>query len=213
MNITWIGHSCFKIENDGFIIVTDPYVPGSVPGLKDVDETAQLVCCSHEHADHAYRDGIKIVTCGESAPDIQKISSWHDEVKGAKRGPNTIHVFDFEGKRVVHMGDIGCDLNDYEISMLQGADILLIPVGGYYTIGAEQAAEMVKKLKAGIVIPMHYRDDTLHFGYDVIGTVDQFLDAFGENVILEERCSVNTEDYSDGNDTIIIRMIPQNAGA
>ena len=83
--ITWIGHSCFKIEADGFAIVTDPYEDGSVPGIGPVREQANLVLASHEHFDHNARQLVKVVEAADCPFRITEIATWHDEVQGAKR--------------------------------------------------------------------------------------------------------------------------------
>ena len=107
MKITWIGHSCFKIESAGYAIITDPYEDGYVPGLKPLRESADMVLCSHEHGDHNARNLIKIKE-GQKCPfTVETIDTWHDEVHGKKRGPNTIHILEAEGIRVAHMGDLG----------------------------------------------------------------------------------------------------------
>ena len=99
--------------------------------------------------------------------------SWHDEVQGAKRGPNTMRIFSAEGLRVAHLGDLGCGLTPEQAEALSGLDALLIPVGGFYTIDAGQAKAVVDQLKPRVVVPMHYRGKD--FGYEVIGSVEDFL--------------------------------------
>ena len=92
MKITWIGHSCFKIEEGGHSIVIDPYDDNYVPGLKPVRESAQVVLASHEHGDHNARNRVTLVPGGEGPFTITKIETYHDPEKGALRGRNTIHV-------------------------------------------------------------------------------------------------------------------------
>lgn len=175
MKITWIGHSCFLIEKDNYKIVIDPYEPDSVPGIKEVKENANMVLCSHEHHDHNYRDGITLINNQNNPFTIKQISTYHDDVKGAKRGKNIIHIIDDGAQKVAHMGDLGCMIDVDIIDMLQDIDVLLIPVGGYYTIDGNQAAKITKILKPRIVVPMHYRDDVIPFGFNVIDTVDTFI--------------------------------------
>ena len=99
MKITWIGHSCFKIEEGGYSIVIDPYDDNYVPGLKPVRESTQVVLASHEHGDHNARNRVTLVPGGEGPFTITKIETYHDPEKGALRGRNTIHVFSAGGKR------------------------------------------------------------------------------------------------------------------
>ncbi|MCC8164199.1 MAG: MBL fold metallo-hydrolase [Lachnospiraceae bacterium] len=176
MKITWIGHSCFKIEKEDYAIVVDPYEDGSVPGLKPVRENADLVLCSHEHADHNFRGGVTLSGRTKMPFSIEKVSTWHDEVKGAKRGNNQIFIIDDGENRIAHLGDLGCELMPDQLQKLRNLDAVMIPVGGFYTIDARQAAELVRRLKPRIVIPMHYRSDRDQYGYDVIGTVDEFTE-------------------------------------
>lgn len=177
MNITWIGHSCFKIESQGFQIVLDPYQDGSVPGLRPVREQADQVLCSHGHGDHCGTQGVSLRR-GQSSPfTAEAIETWHDDRQGALRGANTIHILDDGQCRVAHLGDLGCGLDPGQKEKLRGLTALLIPVGGYYTIDAVQAKRLVDELAPTVVIPMHYRGQG--FGFDVIGTVDEFTGLCG----------------------------------
>ena len=176
MKITWIGHSCFKIEQDGFSIITDPYADGYVPGLKPLRETADLVLCSHEHGDHNARSLVTIQH-GKACPfTITKLETWHDEVKGAKRGPNTIHIIEDSGTKIAHLGDLGCEPEEDQLELLKGVTVCMIPVGGFYTIDGKQAADLIRKINPRTVIPMHYRDDKKDFGFDVIDTCGTFAE-------------------------------------
>ncbi len=128
--------------------------------------------CSHEHSDHNYRAGVKL--SGKAAElRVEKIQTFHDEKQGALRGPNTIHVLEAEGLRVAHLGDLGHRLSEAQIAALGRVDILLIPVGGHFTIGPDVAAELAEQLQPAITVPMHYRG--AGFGYAVIGPVEDFL--------------------------------------
>ena len=173
MKIEWFGHSCFRINES---LVIDPYQDGSVPGLPNLRVSANKVICSHQHADHNGADCVKIVPGDDSAFAITEIPSWHDNQQGALRGPNTIFVIKCENLRVAHLGDLGCKLDDTQKRQLQNLDILMIPVGGFFTIDADQAASIAKELKPKCIIPMHFRGDG--FGYDVLGTVDLFAKHF-----------------------------------
>ena len=128
--------------------------------------------CSHEHRDHGARE---LVTLTGHAPafSVETISTFHDPEGGALRGPDTIHILSAEGMRLAHLGDLGCELAPEQLDRLRGLDVLLIPVGGYYTIDAKQAQALAEELKPRIVVPMHYRSDT--FGYEVISGVEDFL--------------------------------------
>lgn len=179
MQIIWLGHSCFKIKSSNAVVMIDPYKDGSVPGLSDVRESADLVLCSHEHEDHSGRECVTL--SGKDTPDIKitKIESYHDEHEGAQRGKNIIHVLEADGYRIAHLGDLGCALREEQKEPLKNLDLLLIPVGGFFTIDAHKAAELIRELKPKTVIPMHYREDGNAYGYDVIGTVSEFTEIAG----------------------------------
>ena len=180
MKITYVGHSCFLYENeDGGKIVFDPYKPGSGPGYADMDIAADEIVVSHGHADHsgdAYVDKAEPPYDGEF--EIGVLKTYHDSKMGLIRGRNNISIVNIDGLRVVHMGDIGCELRQAELDILMHCDILMIPVGGYFTIGPRQAYEMVSKIDPKVVIPMHYRGEG--FGYKEIGGKEDFLDLFAD---------------------------------
>lgn len=178
LNIKYWGHSCFSAELEGFTVVFDPYEPGYVPGLAPLELTANAVLCSHGHGDHAYAAAVT-VTGGESPFTLETIRCPHDDAGGKKRGMNTIHILRSDGLSLAHMGDIGCMLPEADINRLRGVDVLLIPVGGYYTIDAAQASALADAIGARVVIPMHYRTEKSGFG--VLGTVSDFT-ALRENV-------------------------------
>ena len=136
--------------------------------------------CSHEHGDHNARD---LVTLREGkAPvfRVETISTYHDDQKGAKRGPNTIHILDDGVFRAAHAGDLGCALSGEELEKLKGLDVLMVPVGGYYTIDAAQARALVNAVKPRIVIPMHYRGQG--FGFDVLAELEDYTRLCGDVV-------------------------------
>ncbi len=172
IKLTWLGHSCFRAECATSKIIIDSFAPGSVPGLRDIHEQAQMALCSHEHHDHNYREGVTL-TGGESEIDVQSYPSFHDDCQGEKRGPNSIHVLSDGSVRIAHMGDIGCMPSPEVIEALRGVDAMLIPVGGYYIVGPKEAMEIVEATAPRVVIPMHYRSPD--FGFDVLGPVEDFL--------------------------------------
>ncbi len=193
MKLTWIGHSCFKIEKDGYSIVIDPYENGSVPGLAPVSEQADRVLCSHEHSDHNYRAGVRQSRRPGFPFEIKVLDTFHDDAKGAKRGKNKIHIISDGENKVAHFGDLGCELTPEQKEQLQGLDAVMIQVGGYFTIDAKQAAAIIQELKPRITVPMHYRDDAAGFGFDVLDTVDAFTKAMGGAVGIG-KSSLETEE-------------------
>lgn len=172
MKITYLGHSCFKLESQGYSIVLDPYQDGKVPGYQPVRETADQVLCSHGHGDHCGVENVALRQGGTSPFTVETIETWHDDQQGALRGQDTIHILDDGQCRVAHLGDLGCELSPEQVDRLHGLTALMIPVGGYYTIDAVQASRLADELDPTVVIPMHYRGEG--FGYDVIGPVEAF---------------------------------------
>ena len=172
MKIIWNGHSRFTVETQDGTVVLDPYSDGSVPGFDPLRLQADRVLCSHGHRDHSSTGCVQLSgkPCGV---EVREIPSWHDDAKGKKRGSNTIFVLLSEGLKIAHLGDLGCALNEEQISGLSDLDALMIPVGGYYTIDADQAMTIVRQLQPRVTIPMHYR--FAGHGYEEIDTLDRFL--------------------------------------
>lgn len=195
MTVTWYGHSCFKAEAEGYSIVMDPYEDNNVPGLPALCVSANQVLCSHEHGDHNYRDGVELAEgSGPNPWKISWIDTYHDDKKGELRGANRIHILDYHGIRLVHMGDLGCELTKEQIEEIGRPDALLIPVGGYYTIDAVKAKEISDVLGAVVTIPMHYRSET--FGYPVIGTLEEYTKLCDDTVV----CGGNSIQITKGMD-------------
>ena len=178
MKLTWYGHACFLAETAEGSVVFDPYAPGSVPGLTLPPLRADAVVCSHGHRDHGYAAGVAL---SGREPDftLRTIPCFHDDRQGALRGENRITVLEAEGLRLVHLGDLGHALSAEQLAEIGKPDVLLIPVGGHYTIGPAEAEALARALEPRLAIPMHYRG--AGFGYDVIGPVEDFTRRF-ENV-------------------------------
>lgn len=205
MTLTWIGHSCFRLEEDGYTILLDPYEDNKVPGLAAVRENANLVLCSHEHGDHNARQCVNLVAGGKNPWQITRIDTYHDDKKGALRGENTIHVLDNGSCRIAHFGDIGCPLTEGQAGQLQGLDVALVPVGGYYTVDAPQAKEIMDTIRPRVIIPMHYRSES--FGFDVIGPVEGFTEFYQDVVWLKG----STFAYDGKTAGRVVVLHPQNA--
>ena len=155
MRIVWNGHSCFTLESNQGTVVLDPYQPDSVPGLAPLSLRADLALCSHGHRDHNAREAVQL-TGAAPALQIQELHTFHDPEGGALRGENTIHVITAEGLRVAHLGDLGCWPEPELLEQLRDLDALLIPVGGYYTVDAKGALNIMDTIHPNITIPMHY---------------------------------------------------------
>ena len=179
VSVTWLGHSCFKLVYKGWSLIVDPYADGSVDGLPPLRERADAVYCSHGHGDHCGKDAVTL-TGGKAPADfaVQTAQCPHDHHGGTKRGMNTIHVFSFGSPRVAHMGDVGCHPGEDAMEILRRCDLLLIPVGGFFTIDAKEAFDLAQEIAPRAVVPMHYRSDGQGFGYKVIGELEPFLALF-----------------------------------
>ena len=193
MKITWLGHSCFMLETTGGTIVFDPYSDGSVPGWQLKQLTADEVLCSHQHADHGGTEKVTLTGKGCSCA-VDRIDCFHDDAHGAMRGKNIIHIVSAEGMRVVHMGDIGHELSDAQYERIGTPDVLLIPIGGHFTIDAATAKRMADRIGARITVPMHYRGEG--FGYDVIGTLDEYTSLCSDVKYLDTN-SFDPADYAE----------------
>jgi len=177
MDIKWLGHACFSLSTGKNTIVFDPYAPMGAYG--ELKLTASKVLVSHGHFDHNYEVGVTLTPWEEDPDcDIGTIASYHDEQQGALRGSNLIHIVSMNGFRAVHLGDLGHMLEGDALERIRGCDLLMIPVGGFYTIDAAVAAELVKKLAPKCVIPMHYRFGD--YGPEPISGVEPFLESIEE---------------------------------
>ena len=179
MNIKWLGHASFLITSDsGVKIITDPYETGGDLSYGQIKESADIVTISHDHFDHnnvASVGGKPEVVKGRAKVKgikFKGIPTYHDEVEGGQRGKNTIFCFEVDGVKVCHLGDLGHRLGGKQVAEIGSVDILLIPVGGFYTIDARAATEVCNQLKPRVVIPMHYKNARCGFP---IASVEEFL--------------------------------------
>ena len=170
MKITWLGHACFLLESEGYRVILDPCK--GVPGVKDTAGEADAVYCSHGHFDHCHTDEIRIAQGGISPFTVKEIASFHDDANGAKRGGNTIRTLTAEGITVVHLGDLGHTLSAEQVAAIGKCDVLLIPVGGTYTLDIAQAKQVAEQVSPRVIVPMHYRRGEM--GFDVLQTVEEF---------------------------------------
>ena len=177
MDVTWLGHGCFRLRGRGAAVVTDPYPPAI--GLKLSRLDADLVTVSHEHENHNYtqvvRDAYEIRGPGEyevAGVSVIGVPTFHDAEKGAKHGRNTVYLIEIDDVRVCHLGDLGHKLDDAEAEAISAPDVLLVPVGGHTAIDAAQAAEVVRQLEPRYVVPMHYAIPGLKLQLD---SLDRFL--------------------------------------
>jgi L-ascorbate metabolism protein UlaG (beta-lactamase superfamily) len=189
MQVEWYGQSAFRLTDGAATVVIDPFddvtllrergLGWDYPAIAGVD--ADVVLVTHEHVDH---NGVGAIggdpvtlrsTAGRlSSPigEVVAVAAEHDEVAGSERGPNTLFAFRLGGRRIAHLGDLGQRaLRAEQIAALGRIDVLFVPIGGWPTIGAAQAAEVATELGASVIVPMHYRTERI----DWLEPVDEFL--------------------------------------
>lgn len=203
MKIQYLGHASFRLISDiGTTVVCDPY-KGDMVGFDMPRVRCDVVTVSHHHDDHDCMDGIigspAVLDCeGQCCADdiaITSVATYHDDVQGAKRGNNLVFCFVIDGLTVVHMGDVGC-LDENVIKRVTDCDVMLLPVGGEFTVDAATAKQYVDGAKPKIVIPMHYKSKGHAFEID---GVDKFTALFNKDYV----------EFSDG-DTLTLDDVPQN---
>jgi L-ascorbate metabolism protein UlaG (beta-lactamase superfamily) len=221
MLLKWFGQSCFRIQaktprGDTFI-VTDPY--SNKYGLKKPRLTADILTVSHEHEDHADIKSVKgtshnpepflIKGPGEYEVNnifIYGIPSWHDNEQGKQRGPNTIYVFSIENMTLAHLGDLGQkELTAEQLEYVEEVDILLIPVGGTFTLNAKEASNIISQIEPRIVIPMHYHLPGLKIGGGKkIDGVDKFIKEFGNKKEELDKLRISKKDLPQEETKLIV---------
>jgi len=190
MQVEWYGQSAFRLTADGTTVAIDPFgdmsalgsshgIHWEYPAIDGLE--ASLLLVTHEHRDH---NAVEVVggepevlrstagTLESPLGEVVAIASEHDDQAGTQRGPNTIFVFELDGLRVAHMGDFGqSELREEQAAALGGLDLLILPVGGGPTIGAQGAGAIVERLAPRWAVPMHYRTPRIGF----LETADEFL--------------------------------------
>ena len=211
MIITWLGHSCFKIQDktgaEGVTVITDPF--DKTIGLPVPHLEADIVTVSHDHYDHNNISALRgnpfiIDSAGEydvKGVAVMGIDAYHDAKAGAEKGKNIIYRFDIDDISVVHLGDLGHELDAKQLERLEGTDILLIPVGGKYTLDGKKAAEVVNQIEPRIVIPMHYKTKDLKLDID---GVEKFIKEIGLDPRNEEKLKISKKDLPTEETELVI---------
>ncbi len=191
LTIRWWGQACFSISDGERTVINDPF-PADF-GYQPPDIPAQVVLVSHEHRDH---NAVEVVAGSPTVVrgpgphaaaglNILGVAAFHDAEHGARRGPNTLFVWEMAGLKLAHLGDLGHLLTDEQVAAIAPpVDILMIPVGGYYTIDAAQAVQVAQQLQARIILPMHVK--TAAVPRLPIAPVDDFLRALPEGWQLQQ---------------------------
>jgi len=214
MDITYLGHSAFRISGKNATVVTDPFDPKMV-GIKFPKVKAQIVTVSHNHDDHnnvSAIDGVKKVVNGVGEYEIEGISiigipSYHDDEKGKKRGKNVIYLIEVDGVRICHLGDLGHTLPKDLVDDIGDVDVLMIPVGGEYTIGPADAEKVVRDIDPNIIIPMHYKIPGLSDTFSKLEGVDNFLSTMGIKQVKENKLTIRPGSLLEEDKMVVILEI------
>jgi L-ascorbate metabolism protein UlaG (beta-lactamase superfamily) len=182
MDITWLGHSCFRIKGSQTTVITDPFPPEL--GYAAASLTAPVVTVSHQHPDHSYLSsvtpGARVVKGpGEyeiSSALIIGLASFHDKEEGRKLGKNTVYAIQLDELSICHLGDLGHVLSSQQVEDIGNVDILMVPVGDVTTINSSEAAQVVRQLEPKVVLPMHYKTPAVKMDLEPI---DRFLKEMG----------------------------------
>jgi L-ascorbate metabolism protein UlaG (beta-lactamase superfamily) len=190
MKIKWLGHSAFLLTSDtGTKVLTDPYHSGGFDGAVGygpIKEKVDAVTVSHNHDDHNWLGGLPegfetVESPGKhdvAGITITGIKTYHDARQGKERGRNLAFMIEMDGLRIVHLGDLGHTLSEDDARALGKVDVLLVPVGGYFTIGPKEALSVMKTLRPSVVIPMHFKTGVLNFP---VAPVEDFASLAGKH--------------------------------
>lgn len=209
MEISHIGHACFKIVGKSLTVVVDPYNPKL--GLKMPKLDADVLILTHDHFDHNYKEAIRgdyllLDSPGEyevRESFFQGITSFHDDKEGKEWGTNTIFTMEIDGIHLCHLGDLGTELNSEQIEAMNGVDILMVPVGGTYTIDAKIAVKVINDVSPKIVIPMHYK--TAGSTKSDIDSLDKFLSEIGEEPDTLDKLKIMKKDLPEDMKVIVLK--------
>lgn len=211
MDIKYLGHSSFFIKSKDARVVTDPY--DSTIGIKFPKTEADIVTISHHHGDHNKVEGVTgspliIDWPGEFEKNGVRIfgyQTFHDKKKGEERGENIMYKFIADNISIVHCGDLGLVPDDNFLEEVGAVDILLVPVGGYYTIDASEAVELVKKIEPSIVIPMHYnRNDLNQETFGKLSGIEDFLKKIGADGTPVPKLTIKKEEITEEMKVIVL---------
>jgi L-ascorbate metabolism protein UlaG (beta-lactamase superfamily) len=212
MNIKYLGHASFFVRSKDAKVVTDPFNPSI--GIKFPKTEADIVTFSHDHDDHNYSQGISgeplfVDWPGEyekKGVRITGFATYHDKEKGKQRGQNTIFRIEADGVSILHCGDLGHTLDDDTLEAIGDIDVLLVPVGGHYTIDAKEAVQVIKQIEPSIIIPMHYKTkahDEKVFGE--VAPLEDFLKAYGlESPETVDQLTIKKEDLAEEAKVVIM---------
>lgn len=216
MDIQYVGHSCFRLRGKEGLVITDPF--GSEVGFSMPTLRADVVTVSHDHFDHNNASVIKdtaarknpFVVTHPGEYEVQGISvygypSYHDDKQGEERGKNVMYSIFLDDVHILHLGDLGHTLDEKMIQEIPDIDVLLVPVGGVYTIDPQQAIEVINLLEPAYVVPMHYQTDQHDKKqFSELATVDEFMQKVGKQAKTQEKLTLSGPKSGDESETAYI---------
>ena len=178
LTIQWLGHACFAIRRDDYTLVIDPYNSDYINGYPKLHVKADKVLVSHEHFGHNYREGVELSGRPEAdCPfEITTLKAPHEFKMGNWRGFTLIHILKADGLKIVHMGDLGTQLDGGQITQLYGADVAMVCAGSCTALPSQEAKRAMDEIMANVIIPMHYRHNGM--GGHRLETVEDFANQF-----------------------------------
>lgn len=213
MDIYWLGQACFKLKGKSSTALIDPFDPAKTNLKLTSNIECNVVVSSHDHFDHnnfqaAAPSAVRISGPGEyevAGISIVGVVTYHDNTQGSERGRNTVYQLTIDNIQVVHLGDLGHKLTEDQVQNIGGTDILLVPVGGYYTIDAKVAAAVVAQLEPSIVIPMHYSLDGHIPNLEGVGT---FLKEMGvEGATAQNKFSITKDKLPEETQVVLLQKV------
>lgn len=216
MDITYLGHSSFKLRGKTATVVTDPF--DSSVGFSFPAASADIITVSHSHPDHANTSKVQgtsrrpqpfvITAPGEYeilGISVRAIPVFHDDQQGKLRGKNLIMIITIDGVHLVHLGDLGHSLTESQIEDIGPVDALMIPVGGVFTIGPQVAVSVIENLDPSIVIPMHFRTEKHSATFKDLSPLADFLKQMGtESKELQEKLTITAGNMPEETETVVL---------
>jgi len=211
MDVAYLGHASFLLRYKSVRVVCDPF--NKEVGFSPVKVRADIVTVSHEHGDHNQLSGVEgepMVIRGPGEYEIKEVSitgiqTFHDDKEGSLRGKNTSYAIDIDDLRVCHLGDLGHRLEERHLNLMDGVDILMVPVGGVYILDSKEALEVIKQIGPSVVIPMHFKTrehDKKIFGK--LATVEEFIKESGMEARREKKLTVKKLDLPEEMEIIVL---------
>jgi L-ascorbate metabolism protein UlaG (beta-lactamase superfamily) len=185
MELSWLGHSCFRLRGKEATLITDPPSPATGYTLGRI--SADIVTLSHDHPGHSYVKGVggePHIVSGPGEYEIEQVlitgvRTYHDRERGKQLGRNTAYLITMDDVHICHLGDLGDRLDERALEELSGADVLLVPVGGRNTLDAASAVEVIAQLEPRIIVPMHYATPAYKTISAPLDAVDKFCHEMG----------------------------------